>query len=873
MKTSPLCQLLLFACLLSALSSVSISAEPIRLASENWDRLCPAGKEFDAIYGDFVLANDELVAIIGNTLDGRHANLTVKNVAGSLIDFTFRKHSNDQLSAFYPGAGRCDYRSAELVGEGNEQSLVVKAAAGMKKPEVTTSYRLATKPLRMIITTEYRNASEEPLTVELVDAIRADKGFQLGSDEALNLFWVYDEYWDQAYGVVAADRQVVADANSGRPIIRYAKEAKSEVTVAPGESYQLVRSLIPGRNQLDILAGAHQIAGHEMQSFKLDVVDSAGPVSRAQVSLMQGEDKYGTGTTTAAGILEFTLPEGNYRAQVLALGRPAVYFDLKPAEQSEYEVTLEPTGYVVAEIVDGDGKPVPCKVEFIGMDDTSTPDFGPDTAEHAVKNLYYSHDGKFKQELGPGKYSVIISHGPEYDAVFTEIEVKRGEATPLTGKLVHSVNTKGWISSDFHSHSSPSGDNVSSQLGRVLNLLSEHIEFAPCTEHARISSYVPHLKMLGVENLMATCSGMELTGTPLPLNHQNSFPLIEKPRTQNGGGPETDANPIVQIERLALWDNGSDKLVQQNHPHLYQMLGDKDIDGKADGGFEAMFGFMDVVEVHPPGTIFEPQKPSEDLRATPNRMHAWMQLLNLGYRIPGVVNTDAHYNFHGSGGLRNYIRGDDDPAKVQIAELVHASEHGQLILTNGPYLQVELTVDEEKEKVAHEVGEEVQAPAGKVHMLVTVQCANWLDVNRVQVFVNGRADESLNFTRKTTPDRFSNGVEKFRYEFPIVLEHDAHLIVATAGEGLKLGHVAGPSDGKLMPVAVSNPIFVDIDGDGFKPNGDLLGIPLPIGPDHKPSLNQRHPHRHGHGHGHDHDHDHDHQHEHKPKQQKGGTQK
>ena len=68
----------------------------------------------------------------------------------------------------------------------------------------------------------------------------------------------------------------------------------------------------------------------------------------------------------------------------------------------------------------------------------------------------------------------------------------------MEAKLVRSVKTDGWISADFHSHSSPSGDNTSSQLGRVLNLLCEHVEFAPCTEHNRLSTYEPHLKRLGV---------------------------------------------------------------------------------------------------------------------------------------------------------------------------------------------------------------------------------------------------------------------------------------------------------------------------------------------------------------------------------------
>ena len=35
--------------------------------------------------------------------------------------------------------------------------------------------------------------------------------------------------------------------------------------------------------------------------------------------------------------------------------------------------------------------------------------------------------------------------------------------------------------------------------------------------------------------------------------------------------------------------------------------------------------------------------------------------------------------------------------------------------------------------------------------------------------------------------------------------------------------VSGPDHAADLPVAVSNPIFVDVDGHGFKPNGDLMG--------------------------------------------------
>ena len=53
------------------------------------------------------------------------------------------------------------------------------------------------------------------------------------------------------------------------------------------------------------------------------------------------------------------------------------------------------------------------------------------------------------------------------------------------------------------------------------------------------------------------------------------------------------------------------------------------------------------------------------------------------------------------------------------------------------------------------------------------------------------------------------------------------MIVAAIGEKSKLGPVMGPDHAVDRPVAVPNPIFVDVDGGGFKHNGDTLGE-LPV---------------------------------------------
>jgi hypothetical protein len=121
-----------------------------------------------------------------------------------------------------------------------------------------------------------------------------------------------------------------------------------------------------------------------------------------------------------------------------------------------------------------------------------------------------------------------------------------------------------------------------------------------------------------------------------------------------------------------------------------------------------------------------------------------------------------------------------------------------------------------------------------------------LQVNRVQLFVNGRPLDELSFTRRKHGSMFGSSPVVFDQQIPVALPADAHIVVAVTGENAPMGAVygpepdAGPPSPETIPVAVANPIFVDVDGDGFEPNGDLLGLPLPVRPGHRPS------------HGHDH---------------------
>ncbi|MGI9468579.1 MAG: hypothetical protein ACR2OA_15790, partial [Rubripirellula sp.] len=77
------------------------------------------GKEIDWIDGDYVLRNDQVIAVIARPSAQRHANMTVRSVGACIIDFTHSDVESDQLSCYYPLAGRYQFFDDELVETGD----------------------------------------------------------------------------------------------------------------------------------------------------------------------------------------------------------------------------------------------------------------------------------------------------------------------------------------------------------------------------------------------------------------------------------------------------------------------------------------------------------------------------------------------------------------------------------------------------------------------------------------------------------------------------------------------------------------------------------------------------------------------------------
>lgn len=820
-----------------AISTTSCNAQPV--SAQNYDALVPTGKETDAIYGDIALVNKSAKAVLALPAPTRHANMTVRSIGGCLIDFAIREFESDQLSAFYPGRRQFPFSAVDenLVG------VTMRAKGTDARPSCDVTWSFPDDRPVIEVTSTWTNTTSNDVTLRLEDDLRADSGREdmVKSPNGIHeVFYVHDVFWQQAYGVLAPGYRIRCNSNSRESVLSYEKEDTGPPVLKPGESFELTRLIIVGRDLPAVLAVADEVSGKpSAEAAKIRFVDaSENPIAGARVTFRSKAGERGTTVTDSDGMIRPRLPVGEYKYDISAAGvdvfQPNVMRLVvhEGTTESLFQFKGYQTGTVSAVVTDGEGRPIPAKVQFVGSGDTPTPDWGPDTAEHFVRNVAYTEDGTFNVRLVAGEYDVTVSRGPEYDAVFTKIKVTSGENTAFSAALKRSVNTQGWVSSDFHSHSSPSGDNTGSQRGRVLNLAAEHIEFAPCTEHNRISTYDGHIAELKLNSFIATVSGMELTGQPLLLNHQNVFPLRHRPRTQDGGGPVTDSSPETQIERVALWDDRSEKVVQQNHPDIGWLFYDKNGDGQRDEGFSRSFAFIDVMEIHPIDQILDLQKHEiRNGKAFGNhRMLNWLQLLNQGFRIYGVVNTDAHYNFHGSGFLRNWIQSaTDEPAMIDTTEMVQAASEGRLIMSNGPYL--ETGVRESGSRQAVVSGQDLVAKSGKVEVDIKVQCANWLDVDTVFVLVNGRSAEPLQFSRQKNPELFQDpgdSVVRFRKTVQLTLEQDSHIIVVAGHRTQTMEDVQGTPWGNRHPTALTNPVFVDVDGNGFTPNQDTLGFPLPV---------------------------------------------
>ena len=623
----------------------------------------PGGKEADGIIGDFIMRNNLIAAVIAHNAHLRKANMATNwegATPGCLYDLTLRGTNNDQITVFAPSLQKGPVSYVRIVNDGSEGNAVVETVVSATNSNglfKRHEYHLQDDWQGLYVITTLKNKSPDPITLETEDLItnKSPKTVTLSDLKTVRGITVGGSI-DPHHKVGYACGWVTQEGMTAPP---------NTLEIAPDEEVRYARFVMVGNlpaQAFGLVAERQGSVGMIMGTLK---ERDGNPALFAEIVVEIGEETI-TAYPDSEGNFSFNLPEGKYNLTVQDLGRLPIEkkISVRAGKTIKENFVLKPASAIEFSIRGEDGRTIPCKAQFIGVEGTPSPNLGPKNRAHGCLDQYHSENGNFRLQLSPGTYRVIVTHGIEFTHLEKVVSIEQGKTTQIEGTLARIVNTTGWISADYHNHSSPSGDNTTGTDDRIINLAAEHIEFAPTTEHNRLYDWRPHIEKLGLGKEINTIPGIELTG---PGPHINSFPINPVPRTQNGGAPVWQTDPRINAIVLRNYQGFTpERWVHLNHPDMVKIFNDVDGDGHADGGFKGLENLIDAAETWVGNTEnyniftrapFQIRKNDEGVEEVSyDRQFIWLQLLNRGHRYWSIAVSDAH-SVHGNGvgGWRIYL--------------------------------------------------------------------------------------------------------------------------------------------------------------------------------------------------------------------------
>ncbi|MEZ4228107.1 MAG: CehA/McbA family metallohydrolase [Polyangiaceae bacterium] len=481
------------------------------------------------------------------------------------------------------------------------------------------------------------------------------------------------------------------------------------------------------------------------------------------------------------GTWRISLPPGNYRV----LSRtPGGSDELATSVSAGGDATLNlvpPTpGQAELVAVDDHGAPLATRWILRGVDQTPDPVLGAESALNA--GMLFALHGAARASLPPGDYQFTATHGPEYGLFQRRVRVEAGKGVVVRARLPKQLDLKGWVPSDFHLHQAPSFDSEVKLEDRLTALLADGIRFAAATDHNVVTDYADTLRTLSPNADLRTAPGVEITTREW--GHFNAFPYGLKK------APEVKDRTPEQIFSAVRHDQPH-AILQVNHPRMgdigYFNRGKLDL---ATGGAEPGFSYdFDTVEVFNGFDLGNPW-------AIQQNLESWFGLLDNGWRFTAVGNSDSHKLVGEYAGYpRTYVAVPEGTAVTQEA-IVAALGAGHVWVSNGPSLLVELN--------GAGPGSLTKLSAGN-RLQVEIGCADFVGVNRLELIVNGA---------KVFERAFSEPISgrTQQLELPLELVEDAWVVVIVRGDQA-LESILPRIDAK--PLAFTNPIFVDVDGDGL----------------------------------------------------------
>jgi hypothetical protein len=243
----------------------------------------------------------------------------------------------------------------------------------------------------------------------------------------------------------------------------------------------------------------------------------------------------------------------------------------------------------------------------------------------------------------------------------------------------------------------------------------------------------------------------------------------------------------------------------------------------------------------------------------------WFVFLNYGFNKTGIGNSDSHNTKAEAGMPRNWIKvSDDRPDFIDPSEIYRGIKEHRVLVSTGPFM--DFTIN------GAGLGDTIVEPEGEMlHGTLKVQTASWFGIDRIEIYRNGNLETIRRVNPETTdivdfnaninfpmpkedswyvviaygldskflmspvyqriplgkmliPTIISLGAQSILISFQSVLKEVEGSLGAFLGDDGVQGLLGGffglsemPDSFPMFPLALTNPIWVDVDGGGWKP--------------------------------------------------------
>lgn len=586
------------------------------------------------------------------------------------------------------------------------------------------------------------------------------------------------------------------------PVLKPDEERKD--TLAPGEIYRVHYTLRVDDEPNALLERMYAALDVQTERLRVELEEFTGNEGEIVIrEVVSGALFYRTFFSRGTSLVA-TLPPGVYRVRGHLF--PATRDSLvavKAGGENTAKLTAPPLGQVTARITGPKGEFEPGKVTFIGMQPTASPYFKPVNPVisgrrwEGFKNSIFPGEQGQTIVLPAGTYLVFASRGPEYSFDQKIVEILAGDRKMLDFTIAKTVDTTGLIAIDPHMHTQKSDGNMLTSE-RLRSCIAEGLDVAVSTDHNYIEDYHTVLNESDLDKYLAVIHGNEITVSGMI--HYNSFPLRFRPEEEDHGAIDPVAPTVTPLfERSRSKD--PEIIIQINHPrsgtigYFNQYKLDPESAAFALEGFDTGFDVLEVLN----GPAYHSSN-AESIRD-------WFHLLNRGYYFPLVGSSDSHGIDRSEPGYsRTYVLydGQKGPGLDQAA-LIEAIKKGRSFASNGPLVAFHVNN-------TFTYGDTCTDTDGQVGVKIRVQRAPWMQLSEIRLLINGKRRLGYPIQGEKAQS------QDLTFTLDVPLQQDASLVVEVIGKSglypVMQRPTSGQVDSAVLAYALTNPVFVDVDGNG-----------------------------------------------------------